>query len=82
MEVDEEVEEGVESEKVEIVDVTTSESREPKFTKLLSDVVASEGEKVCLECCVTGEPEPDVRWYFNNQPIKITENTQVSVVTV
>ncbi|KAK6627495.1 hypothetical protein RUM44_009973 [Polyplax serrata] len=77
VEVDEEVEEGVESEKVEIVDVTTSESREPKFTKLLSDVVASEGEKVCLECCVTGEPEPDVRWYFNNQPIKITENTQI-----
>lgn len=41
----------------------------PKFSKLLTDVLVSEGEKVTLECCVTGEPKPEVKWLLNNESI-------------
>lgn len=50
----------------------------PKFTKLLTDILVDEGEKVILECCVKGDPEPDIRWYLNNQSVNITERTQVN----
>lgn len=29
----------------------------------------SEGDDAILECQVTGEPRPDLRWYFNNEEI-------------
>lgn len=41
----------------------------PKFTKLLSDILAAEGEKVVLEANISGEPKPDIKWLLNNQPI-------------
>lgn len=49
----------------------------PRFTKLLTDILVDEGEKVLLECCVKGDPEPDIRWYLNNQSVNITERTQM-----
>ncbi|XP_046401656.1 titin isoform X2 [Ischnura elegans] len=41
----------------------------PRFNKLLTDVLAREGEEVVLECSVFGEPEPSVKWLLNNQEI-------------
>ncbi|RZC41074.1 I-set and/or Spectrin domain containing protein, partial [Asbolus verrucosus] len=50
----------------------------PKFTKLLSDVLVSEGEKVAFEGNVTGEPRPEVKWLLNNQPITATDHVKIS----
>ncbi|XP_071443400.1 titin isoform X2 [Hetaerina americana] len=41
----------------------------PRFNKLLTDVLAPEGEVVVLECSVYGEPEPTIKWLLNNQEI-------------
>ncbi|CAH1976516.1 unnamed protein product [Acanthoscelides obtectus] len=46
----------------------------PKFTKLLADVLVSEGDKVVLEGNVTGEPKPDIKWLLNNLPITDTQH--------
>jgi titin len=50
----------------------------PKFTKLLSDVLVSEGERVAFDGCVTGEPTPDVKWLLNNQPIAATDHVKIT----
>ncbi|KYB28240.1 SEC14 domain and spectrin repeat-containing protein 1-like Protein [Tribolium castaneum] len=50
----------------------------PKFTKLLSDVLVSEGEKVEFEGCVTGEPTPEIKWLLNNQPITPTDHVKIT----
>ena len=49
----------------------------PKFTKLLSDVLVSEGEKVTFEGIVTGEPRPEVKWLLNNQPITASDHIKI-----
>ncbi|XP_066996542.2 titin isoform X1 [Anabrus simplex] len=41
----------------------------PKFNKLLTDVLASEGDKVVLECSVNGDPKPDIKWFLNNKEV-------------
>lgn len=41
----------------------------PKFVKTLSDVKATEGSPVKLECVVKGEPEPTVQWLREDLPI-------------
>ncbi|CAG9824336.1 unnamed protein product [Phaedon cochleariae] len=46
----------------------------PKFSKLLADVLISEGDKVILEGCVTGVPRPEIKWLLNNLPITDTEH--------
>lgn len=46
----------------------------PKFIKLLTDVLVSEGDKVILEGTVEGEPKPEVKWLLNNLPITDTEH--------
>lgn len=50
----------------------------PKFTKLLSDVLVSEGDKIILECCVTGEPMPEICWLLNNQEIRASDHVLLS----
>lgn len=41
----------------------------PKFEKLLTDILANEGESVELECCLASGPLPDIKWYLNNKEI-------------
>lgn len=66
--------------KEEITEIEKEPAGEaPKFTKLLTDILVDEGDKVILECCVRGDPEPDIRWYLNNQSVEITERTQVYI---
>ncbi|XP_049784509.1 titin isoform X1 [Schistocerca cancellata] len=42
----------------------------PKFTKLLADVMVSETESAVLDCCVEGDPLPEIKWFLNNCEIK------------
>lgn len=50
----------------------------PKFVKLLSDVLVSEGDKVVFEGNVTGEPTPEIKWLLNNQPISPTDHVKLT----
>ncbi|XP_038114694.1 uncharacterized protein LOC6039278 isoform X6 [Culex quinquefasciatus] len=47
----------------------------PKFERLLSDILAAEGEKCQFECAVSGDPRPNIKWYVNNREIE--ENPRV-----
>lgn len=49
----------------------------PKFEKLLSDVLVSEGENVTLEGNVLGEPRPEVKWLLNNTPITASDHVKI-----
>ena len=42
----------------------------PEFIQPLQDVQAREGESALFECQVKGEPQPQVMWYHDQQPIK------------
>ncbi|XP_064466280.1 obscurin-like isoform X2 [Ornithodoros turicata] len=42
----------------------------PKFTKRLSDMEAPHNQPLQLQCRVTGHPEPEVTWYYNEKPIE------------
>lgn len=46
----------------------------PKFSKLLTDVLVSEGDRVILESCVSGEPKPEIKWLLNNEPVPISDH--------
>lgn len=59
-------------------DKAVSAGTPPKFTKLLTDVLVSEGERVILECSVIGEPVPEIRWLLNNQEIHASDHVQLS----
>ncbi|XP_055314990.1 muscle M-line assembly protein unc-89 isoform X2 [Sitodiplosis mosellana] len=47
----------------------------PKFEKLLSDILANEGETVELDCVVVGEPKPAIKWFLSNS--EIIENDRI-----
>lgn len=49
----------------------------PSFTSQLSNVMARAGQKVRLECAVSGLPFPSVHWLHNNKPLKETRDTKV-----
>lgn len=46
----------------------------PKFSKLLTDVLVSEGDRVILESCVSGEPRPEIKWLLNNEPVPTSDH--------
>lgn len=50
----------------------------PKFTKLLSDILAAEGDKIVLEAVVSGEPRPEIKWLLNNQIITPNERVRTT----
>jgi hypothetical protein len=47
----------------------------PRFEKLLSDVLAAEGETVEFVASVQGEPRPSVKWFLNNK--EVVENDRI-----
>ncbi|XP_043502049.1 muscle M-line assembly protein unc-89 isoform X6 [Polistes fuscatus] len=59
--------------KKEVPVSSTVPSSPPKFVKLPTDSLVAEGEDASFECAVTGEPKPEVKWYFDNNEI-ITDN--------
>lgn len=60
------------------VDAKPVSGNPPKFTKLLSDVLAAEEEKVILEAIITGEPRPEIKWLLNNQVITTNERVRTT----
>lgn len=50
----------------------------PKFTKLLADVLVSEGDNVIFEANVIGEPRPEIKWLLNNFPVTDQDHFQMS----
>ncbi|XP_013419361.1 titin-like [Lingula anatina] len=42
----------------------------PQFSKKVYNVDAVEGEKAKFECRVMGDPEPDVQWFKDGQPLQ------------
>lgn len=47
----------------------------PQFNKLLSDILAADGEQVVFECNVTGQPTPLVKWFLNN--VELQQNDRI-----
>uniref|UniRef100_A0A182MAH5 Ig-like domain-containing protein n=1 Tax=Anopheles culicifacies TaxID=139723 RepID=A0A182MAH5_9DIPT len=54
----------------------------PRFERLLSDILADEGERVQFECAVSGDPRPTIRWFVNNReiPTDVTVSPRVHCV--
>lgn len=48
----------------------------PKFEKLLTDILAVEGETTEFECCLASDPLPSIKWYLNNKEIVYNERIQ------
>lgn len=49
----------------------------PSMILPLSNVMARAGQKVKLECEVTGLPTPDIAWFQNGFPLKETHDLKV-----
>lgn len=45
------------------------EGATPRFTQKLKDVDAVPGKAARMECRVIGDPQPDIRWYRENEPL-------------
>lgn len=48
----------------------------PRFEKLLSDILANEGETIELDCIVVGEPKPIIKWFLSNNEIVESDHIQ------
>lgn len=42
----------------------------PVFAPRLTSTVANVGDRINLECAITGLPEPTVTWYKDDKPLK------------
>lgn len=54
----------------------------PKITKLPSNLSVSTGEKITLECEVTGLPPPTLTWTHNGKPLDDTKSVGVSRIVL
>ncbi|KAJ1353882.1 hypothetical protein KIN20_010652 [Parelaphostrongylus tenuis] len=58
-------------------DVTLSVKKKteeaPSFTKTLVEVSVVEGETATYECKVTGEPQPEIKWFKGNEQISTVD---------
>lgn len=50
----------------------------PTFSVPLSNVMARAGQKIKLECEVSGLPPPQLTWSHNGKPVKETRELKVS----
>jgi hypothetical protein len=50
----------------------------PSFVTPLSNVMARAGQKIKLECEVTGLPTPELSWSHNGKLIQETHDVKVS----
>ncbi|PKU40026.1 myosin light chain smooth muscle [Limosa lapponica baueri] len=47
----------------------------PCFSSVLKGCTVSEGQDFVLQCCVGGEPVPQITWLLNDQPIQYAHST-------
>ncbi|GFT67998.1 hypothetical protein NPIL_385641 [Nephila pilipes] len=57
---------------------TITPSERPRFISPLSNVMARAGQKLRLECSVTGQPQPEISWLHNAKTLKETRDTKLS----
>ncbi|XP_035212204.1 muscle M-line assembly protein unc-89-like isoform X2 [Stegodyphus dumicola] len=55
---------------------TSAPSERPCFIVPLSNVMARAGQKLRLECTISGEPQPQITWLHNSKSIKETRDTK------
>ncbi|XP_011705984.1 PREDICTED: uncharacterized protein LOC105461199 isoform X2 [Wasmannia auropunctata] len=49
----------------------------PKFQLSLQDLKIQEGQSARLDCVIVGQPEPEVIWYHDGQPVKESSDFQL-----
>ncbi|XP_024868428.1 muscle M-line assembly protein unc-89-like isoform X5 [Temnothorax curvispinosus] len=49
----------------------------PKFQLPLQDLKIQEGQSTRLDCVIVGQPEPEVIWYHDEQPVKESSDFQL-----
>ncbi|XP_076385572.1 uncharacterized protein LOC105662897 isoform X4 [Megachile rotundata] len=49
----------------------------PKIQMPLKDLKVQEGRSVRLDCVIVGQPEPEVIWYHDDQPVKESADFQL-----
>ena len=54
----------------EVAEEVETEKQKPAFYVPLANKECTEKEEVILECIIVANPEPEVIWYKDNQPIK------------
>lgn len=52
----------------------------PSFIKPISNIVVDEGSPTCFEAVFAGEPEPEITWLRNGEPIRTTRDFKVSQI--
>ncbi|XP_059475060.1 titin-like isoform X2 [Neocloeon triangulifer] len=50
----------------------------PKFIESLNSAVVTEGKNFLFQCRVTGEPDPDIEWLKNGEPLGINPRFLIS----
>ncbi|CAG7821016.1 unnamed protein product, partial [Allacma fusca] len=53
------------------------EPTRPKVKMALQDTKVNDGDRVVLDCVITGQPEPEVIWYHEDEPIKESKDFQL-----
>ncbi|XP_043207626.1 muscle M-line assembly protein unc-89-like isoform X2 [Amphibalanus amphitrite] len=49
----------------------------PSIPVQLKNMTVPAGRQAQLDCVITGQPEPEVIWYHNDQPVKESKNSQL-----
>ena len=49
----------------------------PKVDEELQDVKAREGDRVVLECIISGVPKPDIKWFMSKKEIKVKKHLNI-----
>lgn len=53
--------------KIILVPPDDSEMHAPSFKEGLSDLKIKDGEPLALKCVVSGDPDPQIEWFKNNE---------------
>ena len=61
----------------EFSDASVGEIASPVFTYPLKDVNVKSGQRVCLQCRVSGHPLPEVCWFKDNKLLGSSSDFQV-----
>jgi hypothetical protein len=56
---------------------TRKEGAEPFFTRGLVDQYVERGATMVFTCAVTGDPEPEIKWFRNGLPLKPTNRISI-----
>lgn len=60
-------------------DASVGEMMAPKFTQPLKDLTIKSGQRVCLQCRVSGHPMPEVQWFMDTKQLESSPDFQVCI---